>query len=151
LSKLNESREILIIHFEELIENTKLITKKICDFLNIEWNSRMLAYEKYTNKIIDGKINYGRRIISKNKNKWESKLSTKEIKRIEEISYNTLIKLGYNIKFATNSKTISCFERYRDRFTDILAMLFIGNRHNKNNSFYQRLKEINNQIKIRLS
>lgn len=146
----SENDNILMIHFEELLINTEMVTKKICLFLNIDWNNRMLSYEKYTSKIIDGKINYGQRIIPKNKNKWETELTTKEIERIEEISYETLIKFGYKIRYAEKHKKITLDEMFNDRLRDTYAMLFIGNRHKIENSFRRRLTEIYNQIKIRL-
>jgi hypothetical protein len=137
VSKVRGS-EYLILKFENILSEIEKICREICELLNIPFSDRMLNYHLYTERW-DGKRNYGQPIISKNKEKWRHELNRKTVKRIEEISFDSMKLLGYTPEFATESKPISIYEKLRGVFCDSWAILFVGNRTLKQNTFGRRL------------
>lgn len=97
--------KILLLFFEDVITRPEETTRRICDFLKVEWNSDMVCPEKY----IDGRGNpwaqntaYG--INGKNAfdtgtlGRWESVLSDTEIRLIEYLCRPEMEVLGYPLK-----------------------------------------------------
>ena len=144
------SDQILIIKFEELLVNTEEITKKVCEYLNIEWDRKMPEYHQYIQKV-EGKINYGKPIKKDNKLKWRDQATRSFVTRIEEIAYEGLQKLDYEVVYAKEYIPLSNLYRKYGTIRDALAMIFIGNRAKENNSFLSRFKEIYRQIKLKTS
>lgn len=142
---------ILIIKFEDLLSETEKITKEICQFIEIEWEERMLYYHLYVENVVDGKINYGKPIKSDNKKKWKTKVSGKFIKRIEEIAYNGLVNLNYEIEYAKKEVPLHKVYKKYGMLHDVIAMLLVGNRVKGNNSISDRLSEVYKQIILRLN
>lgn len=140
---------IMWIKYEDLIEHLEKTTVEICNFLKIGWEKGMLSHHMRKSEVIDGKINYGKKVVSDNKEKWRSILSKNELKRIEEISFKTLIRFSYQIEVAKNHKEITFFEKYVGILHDLYASLFVGNKFKSINSFKERIKEIKRQIKVR--
>jgi hypothetical protein len=145
-----ENDSFLVLKFEELLDNLESEVRNICHFLDIRYQERMLEFDKYVLNGIEGKINYGRNIIRNNKEKWKAKISDKEIRRIEEVSFSTLEMFGYHITIAYKKVPIKIFEKYRGLFHDIISLIFIGNRAIKNNKLRSRFNSIIFQFKKRL-
>lgn len=127
-----------VIQFESLISDTERTCRKVCEFLDIPFSGRMTNYHLYTDRW-DGKRNYGRQILSGNKEKWRYKLPRKTVKRIEEIAFDTMNLLCYPPEFANKSKPISRYEKLRGVFRDSWAILFVGNRSFRQNTFGYRI------------
>ena len=144
-----KGNRILLVKYEDLLENIEAETKRICDFLGIPWDDSMIRFQDKTTSIIDGKINYGKGLIPENKEKWKKELSKKTLKRIEEIAYTALEHHDYPISIAKTSKEIRWHENLYGLLEDVLAMIFVGNRASANNTFITRFKMIINQIRIR--
>lgn len=142
---------ILLIKFEDLLSETESATKKICEFIGIEWDKKMLNYHKHTENVVDGKINYGKPLKKENKQKWKKHASENFVSKIEEIAFEGMEKLSYDIAYANKGKTLSPFYRKYGMLYDALAMLFVGNRAKENNSMADRISEIAKQIKLRIS
>lgn len=139
--------QVLIIRYEELISDTFQTTKIISNFLNIIWSDRMLSPETYVSKIIDGKKNYGNKIIKDNLSKWRKELTIAQAKRIEGFSFNTLSKLEYDIKYALSQKRFTFFHKIFYSFWDFSAIIFVGNRYSKHNDIKSRLNSIVHEIR----
>lgn len=150
LSNVSKSEQLLWITFEDMLEDLEATTKRICSFLEIEWSNQMLEHSKFVEKKIDGKINYGKAVISGNKEKWKEQLSAKQIRRIEEIAFNTLNKYNYAVEHAKSEVAISGTEKLFGKIHDLYATLFIGNLKAENNSFGHRLKSAIDQVKYRI-
>jgi hypothetical protein len=149
LSKSDE--RILLVKFEDLLSNTEIMTKNICQFIGIEWEERMVNYHLHIESVVDGKINYGQPIKSDNKQKWRAKASNKFIKKIEEIAYQGLEKLNYEIVYAEGEVPLNKVYKKYGILQDALAMLLVGNRAKENNSISDRFSEVYKQIKLRLN
>jgi hypothetical protein len=143
--KLSPNR-CLYVKFEDLISDTEEICVRICRFLELPFSRRMLEHHKYMREQIGGKVNYGKPIKAGNLGKWKTGLSTETIKRIEEIAYPTMQLLGYPVKYATGRRPISLLETWLGKWHDGWAMLMVGNRYNKRNSFLRRLRVVRNQL-----
>jgi hypothetical protein len=145
------ANKILLIKFEELLQNTEKSTREICRFLDVNFSSRMLEHHKHTKEIFSGKINYGNSIDKKNMNKWKVQLSYKTAKRIEEISMSTLILFDYKLSYGTEFKDITIFECIIGYIRDLIALIFTGNRsEKKQKNFKIRLKNIYIEIMKRI-
>jgi hypothetical protein len=143
------NRQSLIIRFEDLLSNTEYVCAQICEFLDIPFEFTMLEHHNHVGKPVDGKINYGQAIIKNNQQKWRSQLPQYSIKRIEEIGWDTMTLFDYHPDYATNHVPISSFEKTRGKVRDVWAMLFIGNRASKDNSFAKRLSMVAFEFKKR--
>ncbi len=150
MSTIPTSKNILIVSYEDMIQELEATTKNICEFLNLNWEPGILRFNEKVEKVIDGKINYGKPVKSENKNKWKKSLNDRTIKRLEELAFDSLKLHGYEISRATNPRTITKIESYFGRLHDAYAMLMVGNRFKKDNSFSSRLKEVYRQIFLRL-
>jgi hypothetical protein len=135
------------IKYESLLNDTASATKKITDFLSINWSERILGYHRHIDRVIDGKINYGEEIKENNYKKWVNNLQSSEIKKIEEISFRALNYLDYEINYAKKEKKINNLEKLLFYIQDFFSIIFIGNRYSKNNTTGKRLEKILYEIK----
>ncbi|CAN5404619.1 hypothetical protein BH20BAC1_BH20BAC1_13420 [soil metagenome] len=142
-----DNNQYKIIFYESLITNPEMETIEICKFLKIPWSENMLNCHLYAENIIDGKINYGKKILPSNYNKWEKELSIYKIKRIEEISFDLLEYFSYQKKFAQISKPLTLKEGCFGLINDIRSSFFFGNKFSNNNSFSQRVIDVTHQIR----
>jgi hypothetical protein len=140
----------LIVKFEDFLDNLESEVHKICDFLDIEYQERMLEFDKYIVNNIEGKINYGKNIISNNKEKWRTSFSNKEIKRIEEIAFDDLKMFGYPVTIAKEKRPLKNFEKYRGFVHDAVSLIFVGNRAIKNHKLRSRFNSIVFEFKKRV-
>ncbi len=141
---------VLFIKFEDLIAETELVTKNVCDFIGVEWSDRMLEHHKYVTEVVDGKINYGQPIKRSNTSKWTKALLPRKVKRIEEIAYRAMQQHGYEPAYAQREKPLGFAERAIGLIRDIYAMIFIGNRANRHNSIWRRLYYFVFEVRKRL-
>lgn len=149
-AKNAEVGHVKFIKYEDLLGNPDKITKEICQFVGIDWSDLMLEHHKHVDNIVDGKIRYGEEIKPDNIRKWERVLSKQMVKRIEEISFDTMKLLGYEPEYAYVQKNLKAAGRLRGYLHDLWAMVFIGNRQSRNNSLKDRLKSVVFEIKKRL-
>lgn len=133
------SEKYLVVRFEDFLSATEKTCRKMCEFLKIPFSDRMTKYHLYT-KQWDGKRNYGKPIISGNKEKWRNELTRKTVFRIEQTAFDTMKLFGYHPEFATNPKPISRHEKIQGICRDSWAILFVGNRALKNNKFGRRIQ-----------
>lgn len=127
-SKNTSDNRIYFFRFEDLLKNPKHTLENICNFLNINFSERLLEHEKHTKEITDGKINYGKKIICKNKAKWQTNMPKDIACRIEEIAWDTMELFEYQCELATKSRTIRWYEKLIGRFRDMYAIIFVVNR-----------------------
>jgi len=140
----------LFVKFEDLLSNTEMICKGICQFLGVPFSDRMLEHHKYTTRIIDGKIGYGQPIKKDNRQKWKEQLPVKTVKRIEEIAYGTMYLLGYEMELAADEQPISSWETWHGIWNDSWALLLIGNRASQQNGLGRRFQSLIFEFKKRL-
>jgi hypothetical protein len=141
--------QFLWIKYEDLLSDQEIIVKKICAFLDLPFSGRMLEHHKYIDKMLDGKINYGKPIIKANYSKWKRYLTNRQVNRIEEIGFETMQIFDYPITSARNHKQLTKLELFYGVVNDTLANLLVGNRAKKDNSFKFRLSKIIYEINKR--
>ncbi len=88
------------ISYEQLIHAPVQTVQKICNFLNIPYNSKVLSYYNSEESDITARSgemwkNVTRPIMTDNFNKFITELSREEIRIFENVARKNLIKLGY--------------------------------------------------------
>lgn len=144
------SERYLYLKFEDLLSDTESSCRLMCGFLGIAFSPRMLEHHKYTERVIDGKLNYGLPIIPDNMGKWRHELPRKTVQRVEEIAIQTMDLLGYDTEYATVHRPLSPSERLRGQCSDLAALVTVGNRASKNNSLWDRLLFVGLELRKRL-
>ena len=132
----------LFVKFEDILSDTETACRKICHFLDIPFSDRMLEHHEHTTRKIDGKLNYGQPVKKDNKRKWEKQLSVETVRRIEEITLDTMNLLDYEAKYATTRQPISDWETWRGKWNDWWALLLVGNRASQQNGIGRRLQDL---------
>jgi hypothetical protein len=101
--KIFKNRLCVVTH-EDLVENPKKICKKLCNFLNVKFESGMLNTANYldysTGKIWEGNSSFENKTFGFKKKRtvrWRKKLSYSEIRAIEFIAYHELKLLNYKL------------------------------------------------------
>lgn len=150
IKKHEDSDKLLIIKFEDLLSNLEKTTLNITDFLDIDYSKDMLEYHNHITDIIDGKINYGKKIKTTNHNKWATQFNNKEIERIERIAFNSMLHFKYPPSLARNSKKLNLFEIYTSLVYEVFSTIFIGNRNSKKNTLKERINFLFFEIKKRI-
>lgn len=99
-----ESNRIITIRYENLINYPNNELERICQFLNISFDTSALEYynsQESKNTAYSGKMweNVAKPIIPTNFNKYKTGLSETEIKIFEKVAGTTLLKLGYPLEY----------------------------------------------------
>jgi hypothetical protein len=136
------SDRYLYVTYEDMLVQLKPQLERICEFLDLEFDSRMLAFHEYVDELVPGKLNFGEAIISDNKNKWVEALDDTTLCRVEEIAWPTMHRFGYQPTVATAHRPITTIERLRGLLIDSLASLFVGNRALHENRLRARITAI---------
>ena len=144
------SERYLFVKFEDILLDTEVVCRRICRFLDIPFSDRMLEHHKYTERKIDGKLNYGQPIKRDNKQKWRERLPDRKVKRIEEIAFDTMKLLDYPVALATHNRPITSWEIWHGRFNDAAALLLVGNRASQQNGIDQRIRSLVFEVKKQL-
>jgi hypothetical protein len=134
--------DFLLIKYEELLGDFENTTHKICDFLQIEYHESLKEFHKSVHHIVDGKLNYGRPLIRHNASKWKTELSPKQIRRIEEVAFQSLRMFDYTITMTTEQRPLTKWEKHSGFVRDVFALVFVGNRAIRGNRLVDRWNTI---------
>lgn len=101
------------IKFEELVENTEKTLKDICNFINIDYEEKMLegsgfqtpAYTKKQHSLVGKKPDVSE--ISS----WKKLLTQRQVEIFESIAYDLLLYLGYEPVYGKNARKITFIEK----------------------------------------
>ncbi|MBW6481542.1 MAG: sulfotransferase [Vicingaceae bacterium] len=94
-----QNHNSITIRYEDLISKPVEILKKICNFLDVEYEEEMLNYHQNNDEplsTLHWKGKTKETIDEKNKKKYLSLLYSEEISKFNEIAYNTLKKFKYD-------------------------------------------------------
>lgn len=94
-----QKQKSITIRYEDLISNPVETLVKVCDFLDVEYESEMLKYYQNNDEplsTLHWKEKTKETIDNQNKKKYLSLLSSEEISTFNEIAYNTLKKFKYD-------------------------------------------------------
>jgi hypothetical protein len=101
-SRLGDYMEL---RYEDLITNAEATLRNVCRFLGCSFVPQMLRLSRSNENT--GAAREKTEIISDNMNKYWHGLSTRQIRRIEEITFDQMIDLGYDIHLADRSRQLS--------------------------------------------
>jgi Sulfotransferase family len=147
VSNILPNERVFFIRYEDILSDLEVSCRSICDFLDVQYDSKMLDFHNYANSIIEGKINYGKPLIAENKEKWKKELNLDIVKRIEEISFSTMQLYNYEIYYASEERKISKLELLYGKIKDLYAYILIGNRSSKHNTMKRRMSKLWFEIK----
>ncbi len=109
------------IRYEDLLEDPEDEISKICNFLNVNFNKKIIELSRPTEKIGDAK---GKTFIMKsNKEKYKTEMSPKIQKKVESIAYAALIQFGYESQYSEGAKEIPSIKMRYYQLIDILNLL----------------------------
>lgn len=120
--------DVAIVRYEDLLADLESHTRRLCHFLDLPHAPEMLRFDEHVHKRVDGKVNYGRQIVSSNSGGWRSGLSPRAARRIEEVAFDGLIRYGYEVTRAQGPRPLRRWERLRGVIRDAWATVGVGNR-----------------------
>ena len=135
ISKLGN--DYMQLHFEDLLDKPKDVILEICDFLGCEFNENMIKL-KYPSEFV-GSAKGETRIVKENKNKYLTELSSRQIKRIEQIVFSAADSMPYKLKYATYSKPLNKLMLQVYKLLDGMALMIF---HVREKGFFQGLKYV---------
>lgn len=94
------NKRVFLISYEELLDDSEGVLRRLCDFLKVPYNNSMLSYYKSNESAVtadSGKMweNLSQPIIKNNFNKFLKELSEEQIRIFENVAGSTLLKLNY--------------------------------------------------------
>jgi hypothetical protein len=101
--KLGEER-VFLISYEDLLDDSEGVLKRLCEFLKVPYNNSMLSYYNSNESAAtadSGKMweNLSQPIIKNNFNKFLKELTEEQIRIFENVAGSTLQKLNYERVF----------------------------------------------------
>jgi len=119
----------LIIKYEDLVSTPEITLRKVCTFLNLEFDERILQAKDDN---VSEENNYVKRQVDTSKiDKWKVQLSQKEIRKIERIQGPCLHKFNYSLITPNEKlehKPISAFRFIMYKQSDNIKSLFVSKR-----------------------
>ncbi|MEN8240362.1 MAG: sulfotransferase [Chloroflexota bacterium] len=106
--KLLNEREIIQIRYEDLLSDPEREIKRLCEFLGLQFEAKMLQASGLTLPMYSQKDHklVGRAIDSSRISAWEHKLSSRQIHVFESLTGDMLEYLGYPLKFEGRKTTL---------------------------------------------
>ncbi|MEO9946946.1 sulfotransferase [Paraglaciecola sp.] len=109
--------EGLTIKYEDLTQDPQKQLEKICNFIGIEFNSKLLSVTNSTENL--GSAKGATTILSDNQSKWKKLLTSNEIYKIESYSWPILEEFQYEITHEFNKVSkISMVKTYYYKLAD---------------------------------
>jgi hypothetical protein len=103
---------VLIISYEDLIQDAVRVLGRVCEFLEIQYSEEMFSfYSKRSTKINSRKIdawkNLGNPLDNSNSGKYRKQLSLEEVKYVEAVCKNEMGVFGYQIESDVESTDLT--------------------------------------------
>ncbi len=111
----------ILVTYENLLSDSKKETERILSFLKISYEPDLFVFNKQIEPVGDAK-NAGK-IKKDNFGKWRDKLSTKKLRRIEELCFQNMKHLGYQIEEGEKQKRLSSVRLLNYKVLDSLSLL----------------------------
>ena len=140
---------IILIKYEDVLSSPEKIFKNICKFIGEDFESEMLQGKKRKedNKTKQWK-NISKNIMKNNKKKYKGKLTKKQIKIIEKITYKEMKFLNYKLDFINNSYNTTLFKEYYYKVIDYIKRKYNFKFKIKDREYKIRMKRKNLRRKI---
>lgn len=141
VERLDEGRT-LFVKFERLLTDLEEESRRMCEFLELEWDRRMIEFHEHTTKTIAGKPNWGAPLIPENRGKWRRELDEGTARRVEEIAYRAMTSLDYEPALASSPRPLRRRERAVGRIRDLYATVAVDNRYQRTNRARDRARNV---------
>jgi hypothetical protein len=120
--------QIILLKYEELISDPEATLRRLCSFLDEEFEPRMLEYHRSAEARRSGSLsvswrNSGRPVLTGNSGKYLHSLSDREIRQIETIAGSEMRALGYAPLFPPAPPGMLTRERVSYRVTESLLKI----------------------------
>ncbi len=112
--------DIIEIRYEDLLDNPEKELLKICNFINLKFDKRMLQLETSCENLGDAKGNNF--IVKNNKQKFLTKMSFKERESLERIAKPILEKYGYQFEYRGESKRVNNIQMFLFKIMDTINL-----------------------------
>ncbi len=113
--------DVIVVKYEELLDNHETILRKIIHFLELPFDERVLKLLSVSENLGDAK-GY-KEIISDNKNKYKSVLTTKKISSIERLAGHTMVNYGYSVGYTGSRRRLHPWELKYYQFLDAVNLV----------------------------
>lgn len=141
---------VLQLRFEDLVTDPASVGRRISDFLGLPYDEIFLNYHLQVRAAPDGKKNFGEPIKASSRGNWRGKLTAAEARRIEEIAYPMMVRLGYRPEFAERERRITPIGLVAGLAADAWAMFVVGNRYRRQNGIGHRLRKVGVTMRYRM-
>lgn len=100
------SGAIFTLHYEQLVAESENCLRRLCDFLDLQFDAKMLDYHANYSKRVNvtrepWKGNAVRPVNNKSLTRWQQELSKAEIATIESAAGEEMCQLGYDLQSAS--------------------------------------------------
>lgn len=112
-----DDKNYVEVKYEDLVSRPEIILSKLCRYLGVDFVEEMTILNQPSEKY--GNASSSVKVVSSNTNKF-LKYDKKIVKRIEELTFETLIDKDYEVFYATKSKGISKVELFYLRIYDFI-------------------------------
>lgn len=112
------SQYIKRIKFEDLVQSPEKTLKDICNFINIDYQGKMVEGTGFQTPIYTKKQHslVGRRPDISEISAWKNLLTQRQIEIFESIAHDLLLSLGYEPIYGKNAKKITFIEKLNSYF-----------------------------------
>ncbi|MBN4081755.1 sulfotransferase [bacterium AH-315-C07] len=102
-TQMKDAGKVMPVHYEDLVGNSEDTIKRICEFIEVEFEPNMLEFYKEDKNMQDSKSakawrNLSQPIKAKNFGKYKKELSAGSIRKFESIAYRELTHAGYMLE-----------------------------------------------------
>lgn len=114
------SDHYLEVRYEDLLQKTQTVVRRICSFLDLEFEDGMTSLSKPSEQYGQARDFVG--VLTENVAKYEQELTKKQIRIIEEISFNQMVDLNMHISLAQNPKRMNRWHLRTCAAVDAIAL-----------------------------
>lgn len=94
--------DVIEVRYEDLLSDPAPVLRRICDFLNIDFEADMMALSRAPENI--GDTRGQAQIVSDNTEKWRSQMSPSRTRQLERLAGDALLALGYPVTETTRRR-----------------------------------------------
>lgn len=114
-------KKIIRIRFEDLVQKPETTLRRVCLFLNIDYQPQMvqgggLKVPQYTSK---QHSLIGKGPDPKEVNAWKKELTPRQVEIFESIAGDLLLSLGYSLQYGLQAKKMTGTERFKSKIQEI--------------------------------
>jgi hypothetical protein len=95
INPIIQSNNFMMLHYEDLVNNSEMMIKSICKFVEEEFEEQMLYVDSHNSSFSQK----GQGIFSTSVGRWRNQLSAEEAYLVQKITHKELERLGYKVEY----------------------------------------------------